>query len=94
MTPEGRIKALVKKALTRLPQKYHHMPVMNGMGAPALDFYCCIAGRFVAIETKAPGKKMTPRQEATAAAIREAGGEVFVVDGEESLAWMMHSLTR
>lgn len=68
---------------------YRFMPVQNGMGIPGLDFFTCIAGRFVAIETKAPGKKMTERQENTAAQIIAAGGMVFVIDSDESVTLMM-----
>lgn len=89
MTPEGRIKEKVKKALATLPQMYRFMPVQQGMGIPGLDFFTCIAGRFVAIETKAPGKKMTERQENTAAQIVAAGGLVFVIDSDESITLMM-----
>lgn len=85
MTPEGRIKEKVKRALAKLARLYRFMPVQNGMGAPSLDFLLCAGGWFVAIETKAPGKKPTPRQEDTMKAITDAHGIVFVVDGDESL---------
>lgn len=94
MTPEGRVKALVKRALATLPRRYHHMPVMNGMGAPALDFWVCVNGYFIGIETKAPGKDATPRQETTMDAVRLAGGRVYVVDGPESCEAMMQELRR
>ncbi len=91
--PEGKVKAKVKNAIgTFLPRSYRFMPVQNGMGAPGLDFYYCISGYFVAIETKAPGKKMTTRQVITASAIRDAGGLVFVVDGDETLKEMLECL--
>ena len=86
MTPEGKVKALVKRRMeVAFPNGYRFMPVQNGMGAPALDFYYCINGYFVAIETKAPGKKPTPRQETTMSDITKAGGLAFVVDGLASL---------
>lgn len=86
MTPEGKIKAKVKRAMERFgDDAYRFMPVQNGMGAPSLDFLYCIKGYFFAIETKAPGKKLTRRQEVTAAVIARAGGHVFMVDGDESL---------
>ncbi len=88
MTPEGKIKALVKRALDKTPH-YRFMPVQNGMGAPGLDFFCCINGTFVAIETKAPGKTLTPRQETTVAAIEAANGVVFIVDCKEDIDRMM-----
>jgi len=81
MTPEGRVKDAVKTLL----RKYHvywHMPVMNGMGAPSLDFICCVSGRYLGIECKAPGAKPTTRQKLTMELINQAGGTTFVVDGE------------
>ena len=80
VTPEGRVKDAVKKLLKE-HRVYWHMPVQNGMGAPSLDFVCCVKGKYFAIETKAPGKKPTPRQENTIAEIQRAGGKVFVIDG-------------
>ena len=85
MTPEGRIKAKLKRELDKLPNVYRFMPVQNGMGAPALDFYLCVHGHFVAIETKAPGKKMTARQEVTSDQILKAWGRVFVVSTPEEV---------
>lgn len=88
MTPEGKIKAKVKKQLREKlpPQLWSFMPVQMGLGAPALDFLICANGWFVAIETKVKGKKPTARQELTMQAIRNAGGLVFVVDDDVSLA--------
>lgn len=82
-TPEGKVKERVKKLL-RSFDIYWHMPVQNGMGAPSLDFICCVRGYYLAIETKAPGKKPTPRQELTMGDISKAGGFVFVVSDDES----------
>lgn len=90
MTPEGRVKAKVKKALEQLGEScWRFMPVQSGYGAPALDFLCAIRGKFVAIETKAPGKALTPLQEITKANIEAAGGIVLVVWDETSLAIAM-----
>jgi len=85
MTPEGKVKNLVKKLFEKYDYLYYHMPVQSGYGAPSLDFICCHMGRYFAIETKAPGKQLTPRQEITVSGIKAAGGAVFVVDGPESL---------
>ena len=101
MTPEGRIKALVKRRLVKEygfvePSScYQFMPVQNGMGAPGLDFFLCIHGKFFAIETKKRGvgfvsweendKKATERQLITMNEVRNAGGAAYVVDNEESL---------
>lgn len=86
MTPEGRVKNMVKKALTKLGDDcWRFMPVQSGYGSVALDFLIAYRGRFIAIETKAPGKTLTPLQESTKAAIEAAGGLVFVVWDETSL---------
>lgn len=86
MTPEGRVKAKVKKALDTLGRDcWRFMPVQTGYGSPALDFLLAVRGRFVAIETKAPGKKLTPLQETTKTAIEDAGGIVLIVWDESSL---------
>ena len=84
-TPEGRIKAKVKAALKTLPVSFQHWPVQSGMGAPILDCIACINGRYIAIETKAPGKRPTPRQHMLIEQIEQAGGQTFVVDDDLSL---------
>jgi len=90
VTPEGRVKKKVKAALDTLGSDcWRFMPVQTGYGAPALDYLLAIRGRFVAIETKAPGKKLTALQEGTKAAIEAAGGIVLVVWDESSLAIAM-----
>lgn len=94
MTPEGKIKAKVKRALATLPKRYSFMPVQNGMGAPSLDFINCINGFFLAIETKTPGKQLTPRQKTTALAIRDALGVVYVIRDDMDISFMMGNLRR
>lgn len=86
MTPEGRVKAKVNRALKTLgPDCWKFMPVQSGYGTVALDYLLSIKGRFVAIETKAPGKSLTPLQEGTKTAIEAAGGIVLVVWDETTL---------
>lgn len=80
VTPEGRVKAAVKKELDVYPDHYREMPVPSGFGKSGLDFTICFFGRFIAIETKAAGKKPTPRQEATIRKMQNAGALVFVID--------------
>jgi len=80
VTPEGRVKVKVKKVLEYYRSSiYVHMPVQNGMGKPSLDFVGCFWGFFFAVETKAPGKVPTERQEQTIADMRAAGAKVFVI---------------
>ena len=86
MTPEGRIKQMVSKELSSYKSRvYYHMPVLSGYGKPSLDYIGCVNGKFFAVETKAPGKKMTARQNKTTRDIELAGGTVFVVDSAESM---------
>jgi hypothetical protein len=84
MTPEGKVKEKVKRLLKRFGV-YYHMPVMNGMGSPTLDFIACAWGFYFAIETKGPKEWPTDRQKITMKEISEAGGFVFVVRDDASL---------
>lgn len=89
MTPEGRVKVKVRKLLDLMIRQklsiYAFMPVQRGLGASALDYYCCISGWFVAIETKVPGKKLTLRQVITAKEIAAARGLVCVVRNDDDI---------
>ena len=90
-TPEGRVKNAVKKYLAELGA-YWYMPMSNGMGrVGAPDFLVCWRGRFIGIETKAPGKRgnTTPNQEREIAAIRAANGVAVVIDDVEQLKEVM-----
>lgn len=84
-TPEGKIKRKLREKLRQLPACYVFMPVQTGLGASTLDYLCCVNGHFIAIETKAPRGKMTPRQNVVMAEMLEAGGLVFAVDSEETI---------
>lgn len=87
MTPEGRVKAAVKRYLNEIGA-YWYMPMNNGLGrVGAPDFIVCHNGKFYGIETKAPGKlkNTTPNQEREIAAIRAAGGIAVVIDDVEQL---------
>jgi hypothetical protein len=86
MTPEGRVKAKLKKLLA---EDYQFWPVQTGYGVATVDCLACLDGKFIAIECKAPGKKPTPRQRATMREIRKAGGITFFVtmDTEGLLVW-------
>src|SRR5271170_6018832 len=84
MTPEGKIKKKVKEWLEEIGAAYF-MPVQTGYGKKNLDFLCCIKGRFVAIETKAPGKGMTPLQELHAETWAQAGGMCWLISDDFEL---------
>lgn len=77
-TPEAKVKRKVKELLNA-EGVYYFMPVQVGYGARTLDFLCCHKGQFFAIETKAPGKKMTEQQCAIAERIERSLGRVFCI---------------
>jgi len=61
------------------------MPVASPFGQPGLDYEGCINGLFFAIEAKAPGEWLTPRQRLTARSMLTGGGKVFIISSEEGL---------
>ena len=77
-TPEGKVKAKVK-AMLKEYGAYQHWPVQHGYGAACLDCHGCYNGLYFAIETKAPGKRPTPRQAITIEDILFRGGKVLVI---------------
>jgi hypothetical protein len=82
-TPEGKVKDAVVKLFKKRGVHYF-MPVQAGFGAPHLDFICCHYGYFFAVETKAPGKKATPRQILTMRQVEDAGGLTMVIDDRDA----------
>lgn len=80
MTPEGKVKARVKKILTDMGA-YYAMPLGTGFGnAGVPDFLVCFSGRFFGIEVKANGNKPTALQLHNMVQIRKAGGIAFIID--------------
>lgn len=93
MTPEARVKDMIKKELlTYADRMYVHWPVLNGMGAPELDCNLVINGYAVSIEAKAPDERMTKRQKLTAKAKRTAGGLVFEVESGFDMSFVLRAL--
>jgi hypothetical protein len=84
LTPEGKVKAAVNRIIDKYKSVYKFMPVPSGYGPSSLDYLLCINGHFVAIETKAPGKKPTDRQKMIIGQITRAGGVVFVIDSTDA----------
>lgn len=94
MTPEGKVKARLKKQLNELGI-YHFSPFQAGMGRAGIpDVIGCYRGVFVAFECKAGSNKPTALQEREMQAIREAGGYAHVInednvnDLQEILKWI------
>ncbi len=86
-TPEGKVKLAVIKLLKE-NSIWYYMPVQNGMGQTGIpDFICCWDGRFLAIETKAPGKRdnLSPNQSRVLGEIAHHEGMWIVVDDVKQL---------
>jgi hypothetical protein len=93
-TPEGKVKAAVRKLLVEFGI-YYFSPAANGYGRAGIpDIICCFGGRFIAIECKAGKGVTTALQDRELAAIRTAGGMTMVVNEtniqelREKLQWM------
>jgi hypothetical protein len=86
LTPEGKVKHLVKQALYDVPEAgelYGWWPVPGGYGDNSLDYVGCHKGAFFAIETKAPNGKLSALQVNSITRIRASGGVAFVIDGTD-----------
>ena len=92
-TPEGKVKDACKKYLKGIGA-WFFMPVSNGMGQVGIpDIICCYKGVFIAVETKAPGKRAntTPNQDRVIEAIRAAKGCAVVVDDVAQLVELIEN---
>lgn len=93
MTPEGKVKKAVKEYLKSVGAWYY-MPVSNGMGRVGCpDILVCYRGKFMAFETKAPGKRknVTPNQQREIDEITSAYGLALVVDDVEQVKEAIHA---
>jgi hypothetical protein len=94
MTPEGRVKKMVSSYLKELDnhltvhgqELYYSMFVPSGYGKNnMLDYTICLAGHYVAIETKAPGEWLNAQQRLTCRSLYRAGATVFIISRGEGL---------
>jgi hypothetical protein len=93
-TPEGKVKDACKKYLKSIGA-WFFMPVSNGMGQVGIpDIICCYKGMFIAVETKAPGKRnqTTANQDRVIDAIKVADGWAIVVDNVDQLEEFITSI--
>lgn len=82
-TPEGKVKAMVKKILDNTAHCWYFLPVQNGMGQSGIpDFICCVRGKFLAIETKSKhtSRKLTALQARQIDLINTASGTAVVIN--------------
>jgi hypothetical protein len=83
-TPEGKVKAKLRKLLNEYTGLYAYWPVPTGYGRTTLDMLGCYRGRFFSVETKAEGKKPTLKQTLDLQTIERAMGRAFVIAGMDS----------
>jgi Holliday junction resolvase len=91
-TPEGKVKAAVRKILDKYGV-YHFMPPGMGLGRSGIpDIIGCKNGKFIAIECKAGKGKTTALQDRELVAICNAGGFTFIAreDCLEELEQELH----
>lgn len=80
MTPEGKVKAKVKKILDEV-NCYYFFPATGGYGKSGVpDVVGCYSGRFFGIECKTRDNKPTLLQEKNLKAIEYNGGFSLVVN--------------
>lgn len=90
LTPEGKVKAVVVRMLTKYaPKVTYRSDVRNGMGRPDLDFTVCANGHYFKIECKADMLKLTKRQELTVKEFEAAGAEVFTVRAVDDMKGLL-----
>lgn len=93
MTPEGKVKAKVKKTLAMMGA-YYFMPTTGGYGRSGIpDIVGCLNGLFFAIECKGKGGTTTALQDRELAKIHLAGGKPLVIneDNVEGLETLLRS---
>ncbi len=85
MTPETSVKHSVKQALDLLG--VFHFPILQGLGAARgiPDRIAVIDGRFIAIEIKRPGGKLSEHQETFKHRVEKAGGVFLTISDVEDL---------
>jgi Holliday junction resolvase len=92
MTPEGKVKAIVRKHLDYCGCWYF-MPPANGFGRAGIpDFIASVGGMLVAIETKAVGGKTTALQRREIDKINASGAVALVITGEDEAHDLLNQL--
>lgn len=86
MTPEGKVKKECRAYLKSIGA-YVFSPVQQGFGQSTVDDLVCFRGTFLGIEYKRADKpsRTTARQDATIAAINNAGGYAFLARSAEEV---------
>jgi len=73
-TPEAALTKKIIDALNAIPGCYAEKIHASQFGMPKLDVFGAYRGKMIYLEIKVPGKKPTPRQQATIRKWREKAG--------------------
>lgn len=95
-TPESKVKKKVRLILDAIGA-YYVFPQTGGFGNSGMpDILCCINGRFVGIECKANGGKVTRLQQSHLDEIEMRGGVALIVNENnlESLEQLLLERTK
>ena len=87
MTPEGKVKAAVKRILDRYDPVWYFMPVQSGYGKQGIpDYVICANGFFIVVECKAGTNRLSSLQTATRRTIEDAYGTWLTINEDNLLA--------
>ena len=95
-TPEAAVKNKLRKLFREYSGLFAYWPVPSGYGSTTLDVLGCYRGRFFIVETKAPLKKPTLRQQTLLNEAEQAMAKTFEISGTESpvfddlIDWLAH----
>lgn len=91
---ENKVQTKVLKYLRSLKIYVIKIIICNDTGVA--DIICCVKGRFVAIEMKAPGKinNTSPKQDYHRKKVLESGGISFVADSLEKVEEVIEVLMK
>ena len=90
---EKDITAAIMRHLKTVPGCFafkEHGGMYGTAGLP--DIICCYHGRFIGLEVKTPGGKLSKLQEVTIAKIKAAKGEAFTVTSVEEVRNILETL--
>ena len=92
MTPEGRVKAMLKRYLAEHGY-YQYWPVPTGFGSITIDCIACNEGQFYGFECKREGvRKPTVHQAAVMRQMRRAGAYTYLITLQNGrMQWLEQS---
>ena len=94
MTPEGRVKARLRRALKPYKDRIFSFPIMptpyTVAGLP--DYFILLKGKTIGVEVKSPTGRLTPSQKRMRETLTERGSMYFVVRDKETIQDLIDTL--